>query len=104
VKQPMYQRRKRGIAAKNQRAVGADQQVSRCSCWRHRESVPCDGPFQLRAMLAVCMEMAMGEDEQTVEALIRPTQPLTRVSVRVLEGRASGTTAELLPGQPLSIG
>jgi DNA-binding NtrC family response regulator len=106
LKQPMYQRRNRVITAENAQAVGADQQVSRCSCWRQRRSVPCIGPFHLRAILAVSMKMkmAMGEDEQTVEALIRPTQPLNRVSVRVLDGRATGTTAELLPGQPLSIG
>lgn len=46
----------------------------------------------------------MGEDEQTVEALIRPSQPLSRIGVRVIDGRSSGQAAELLPGQPLSIG
>ncbi|MET0388928.1 MAG: sigma 54-interacting transcriptional regulator [Polyangiales bacterium] len=46
----------------------------------------------------------MSEDDQTVEALIRPSRPLHRVSVRVARGKAAGRSVELLPGQPVSIG
>ena len=46
----------------------------------------------------------MREDEQTIEALIRPSRPLSRVAVRVIDGKGLGQSAELLPGQPVSIG
>jgi DNA-binding NtrC family response regulator len=46
----------------------------------------------------------MREDEQTIEALIRPSRPLSRVSVSVVQGKGSGLHAELRPGQPVSIG
>ena len=46
----------------------------------------------------------MREEEQTVEALIRPSRPLSRVSVQVIEGKSLGLCVELLPGQPVSIG
>lgn len=46
----------------------------------------------------------MREDEQTVEALIRPSRPLSRVAVRVIDGKGVGQSADLLPGQPVSIG
>ncbi|HKP61001.1 MAG TPA: sigma 54-interacting transcriptional regulator [Polyangiales bacterium] len=46
----------------------------------------------------------MREDEQTIEALIRPSRPLSRVAVRVIDGKGVGQSAELLPGQPVSIG
>jgi DNA-binding NtrC family response regulator len=46
----------------------------------------------------------MSEDDQTVEALIRPSRQLSRVSVRVIEGKASGLSVALLPAQPVSIG
>lgn len=48
--------------------------------------------------------VAIREDEQTVEALIRPSRPLSRVSIQVLDGKARGLTVELLPSQPVSIG
>jgi DNA-binding NtrC family response regulator len=46
----------------------------------------------------------MREDEQTVEALIRPSRPLSRVSIQVIDGKARGLSVELLPNQPVSIG
>jgi DNA-binding NtrC family response regulator len=46
----------------------------------------------------------MREDEQTIEALIRPSRPLSRVAVRVIDGKGLGHFAQLLPGQPVSIG
>src|SRR5262245_61406285 len=46
----------------------------------------------------------MREDEQTIEAVIRPSRPLSRVAVRVIEGKGIGQSAELLPGQPVSVG
>jgi DNA-binding NtrC family response regulator len=46
----------------------------------------------------------MGEDEQTIEAMVRPSRPLSRVTVRVTQGKGRGLVAELLPGQPVSIG
>jgi DNA-binding NtrC family response regulator len=46
----------------------------------------------------------MREDEQTIEALIRPSRPLSRVSIQVLDGKARGLTVELLPNQPVSVG
>jgi DNA-binding NtrC family response regulator len=44
------------------------------------------------------------EDEQTVEALIRPSRPLSRVSIQVIDGKSRGQSVELLPSQPVSIG
>ena len=44
------------------------------------------------------------EEEQTVEALIRPGQPLGRVQVGVVGGNRRGLSAQLLPGQSISIG
>ncbi|HET6338081.1 MAG TPA: sigma 54-interacting transcriptional regulator [Polyangiales bacterium] len=46
----------------------------------------------------------MREDEQTIEALIRPSRPLSRVSIQVIDGKARGLSVELLPNQPVSIG
>jgi DNA-binding NtrC family response regulator len=48
----------------------------------------------------------MREDEQTIEALIRPSRPLSRVTVEVIDGKGAraGQSVELLPGQPVSIG
>ena len=48
--------------------------------------------------------MIIREDEQTVEALVRPTRPLGRVAVHVMNGKSRGATAELLPGQSICIG
>jgi DNA-binding NtrC family response regulator len=44
------------------------------------------------------------EDDPTIEALIRPSRPLNRVTARVIEGKGSGLFAELAPGQSVSIG
>jgi DNA-binding NtrC family response regulator len=69
--------------------------------------VPVTGSLTKQAHAAAAARpelVVMSEDVQTVEALIRPSRPLARVSVRVVEGRASGLAAELLPGQPISIG
>src|SRR5262245_26753692 len=46
----------------------------------------------------------MREDEMTVETLIRPSRRLGRASISVVEGKARGLAAELLPGVPVSIG
>lgn len=48
----------------------------------------------------------MHEDENTVQALIRPSQPLGEVSVRVLDGKANsaGLRVALRPGQPIGVG
>ena len=46
----------------------------------------------------------MREDEMTVQTLIRPTRRLGRASVSVVDGKARGLTAELLPGVPVSVG
>src|ERR1700712_2800732 len=46
----------------------------------------------------------MHDDELTVQALVRPSRPLSRVAVSVVDGRARGLTAELLPGIPVSVG
>jgi DNA-binding NtrC family response regulator len=46
----------------------------------------------------------MREDDQTIEALIRPSRPLSRVSIQVIDGKARGLSVQLLPNQPVSIG
>jgi DNA-binding NtrC family response regulator len=46
----------------------------------------------------------MRDDEHTIQALLRPSPPITRVSVRVVEGKGRGLSAELLPGHSVSIG
>ena len=46
----------------------------------------------------------MREEEQTIQALIRPSRPLGRVVVSVVDGKARGLCAELLPGVPVCVG
>src|SRR4051812_46522942 len=44
------------------------------------------------------------QEEQTVEALIRARQPVSRVRVVVTAGQGRGASAELPPGRPVGIG
>lgn len=46
----------------------------------------------------------MREDEQTVQSVIRPMRPLSRVVVSVIAGPGHGMSAELSAGVPISIG
>ena len=48
--------------------------------------------------------MEIREDEKTIRALIRTTQALRAVAVRVIAGQDVGVSAELRPGQPVSVG
>jgi DNA-binding NtrC family response regulator len=46
----------------------------------------------------------MRGNEETVQALVRPARPLSRVVVRVINGKNRDLTADLLPGLAVSIG
>jgi DNA-binding NtrC family response regulator len=46
----------------------------------------------------------MGEDDATIQALVRATQPLKRVRVVVTSGADRGASVELVHGQSVSIG
>jgi DNA-binding NtrC family response regulator len=50
--------------------------------------------------------MDLREDELTVQALVRPSRPLARVVVSVVSNKGTGrpSSAELLPGVPISVG